>query len=296
MKHKLWIAVFAVVVIVGLVGGGIYFGVSRSVEAPFDYGFRSNEPIEVIQNFVVAGVDADGTRTDLILLCCYDFSDDSLDVLQIPRDTKVATKRPDKKINSAYGTNRKTEALFDDIQSLTGVRPEKYITVTFEGFRKLIDAIGGVEVEVPSRMYYTDPEQNLVIDLQAGKQILDGRHAEMFMRFRQNNDGSGYANGDVDRLAVQQKFYQAVQEKLLSVKNVLNAPEFLSIATESVATDFTNEEILKYLGRVPNITVDKVDIYSLPGEGGYDKNGVSYFFPDKAEIERLMKGKFGAKR
>ena len=70
----------------------------------------------------------------------------------------------------------------------------------FEGFRDLIDAIGGVEFDVPTRMYYTDPKQNLEIDLYPGKQLLDGKKAEMFMRFRQNNDGTGYAEGDIGRM------------------------------------------------------------------------------------------------
>jgi len=177
--------------------------------------------LQTVENFVVAGIDKDGYRTDLILFCQYDLTDNSLTAMQIPRDTKVNNKRNDKKINSAYGSPKKTEAMFDELESIVGIRADKYVIVSFKAFRELIDAIGGVEVNVPMRMYYTDPYQNLTIDLYPGEQLLDGRRAEMFMRFRQNLDGSGYPDGDIGRNAAQRKFYSAVTDKLLSGKTVL---------------------------------------------------------------------------
>ena len=190
---------------------------------PVKFAFLSkNKTVksEALENFVVAGVDEQGMRTDLILFCQYNDITKSLNVLQIPRDTKVETKRYDKKINSAYGTEKKEAALFDEIEDITGIKPDKYAIVSFKAFRELIDAIGGVEVNVPIRMYYHDPYQNLTIDLLPGKQLLDGKKAEMYMRFRQNDDGSGYKNGDIDRVAAQKEFYGLVADKLLSFINV----------------------------------------------------------------------------
>jgi len=293
MKHRLLLrVVVAVVLLIGLLAVGFIATVARITAEPFSYGFRSDGETKSVQNFLVAGVDEDGTRTDLILFCQWNLSDNSLSVLQIPRDTKVENERQDKKINSAFGTKGKTETLSDEVFGLIGIRPDRYVTLSFAGFRELIDAIGGVEITVPMRMYYTDPQQNLVIDLSPGKQVLDGRKAEMFMRFRQNNDGSGYPDGDIGRMKAQKEFYGAVMHKLLSTDSLLNVPEILTVVTQNVETDFSGEEMVKYAERVSKWNFDKIEICSLPGNGGYDSHGVSYFFCDKEKTRVLIDEKF----
>lgn len=244
--------------------------------------------LQAVENFVVAGVDEDGYRTDLILFCQYDLTNNSLSAIQIPRDTRVNNNRNDKKINSAYGSPQKTEALFNEVESIVGIRPDKYVIVSFKGFRNLIDLIGGVEINVPMRMYYTDPTQNLVIDLQPGKQLLDGKKAEMFMRFRQNLDGTGYPNADIGRNAAQRDFYNAALKKLLNGKTVLKIPQILDIMNKNVKSNFSGEDIIKYIGKIPKFDMNNINIIALPGEGRYDKNGVSYFFHDAEQTKALV--------
>lgn len=294
MKRELPIVNICVIVVLIVVIVACFNTVS--VNSKLSYGMWNSQKTDVVHNFVVAGVDESKMRTDVILLCQLSLSDNTVEILQIPRDTKVNTKRFDKKINSAYGSSGKENALIEEINLLTGIKPEKYIIVTFDGFRRLIDAIGGVEMDVPFRMKYNDPEQNLVIDLQQGWQNLDGKKAEMFVRFRQNNDGTGYADGDVGRIEKHKAFYKAVAEKLFSVSNVWNLSEILSVVSESVETDFSADEIEMYLRRIPKFSADGISFHTLPGMGGYDKNGVSYFFCDSEKTEALMREKFGIKR
>ncbi len=289
----------AIIILLMLIYAGIAGAISIITGEPIQFGFFSRSggaKAEKIQDFVVAGTDEDGIRTDLILFCRYNLTDNSITALQIPRDTLVETNRYDKKINSAYGTAQKEQQLFDEIKQLIGIRPEKYVIVSFKAFRQLIDAIGGVEVNVPMRMYYTDPVQNLTIDLYPGVQVLDGRRSEMFMRFRYNNDGTGYPNGDVDRIAAQKGFYQAAMDKLLSGGTILKVPKILGIITDNVKTDFTGEEVMKYISKIPSFSMEKVKILTLPGEGGYGDNGVSYFFHDEKETELLIKENFLTKQ
>jgi len=288
--------IIAILVLITLIYIGFEGAMSIISGEPIKFGFSSKRIFgaDDVQDFVVAGIDEEGYRTDLILFCRYNFSDNSINVLQIPRDTKVENDRFDKKINSAYGSDRKEEALFDEIESIIGIRPQKSVIVSFKAFRELIDAIGGVEMEVPIRMYYTDPIQDLVIDLYPGMQTLDGRRSEMFMRFRHNNDGTGYPNGDIDRIAAQKEFYNAAMEKLLSGSTILKAPKILSIISDNVKTDFSIEEIVGYIGRIPKFSMDKVNIFTLPGEGAYDSNGVSYFFHDEEKTKALIKENFTA--
>ncbi len=284
----------AILILLMLVYTGIAGAISIITGRPMQFGFwsRSSARAEKIQDFVVAGTDEDGIRTDLILFCRYNLTDNAITALQIPRDTLVETNRYDKKINSAYGTAEKEQRLFDEIEQVVGIRPQKYVVVSFKAFRELIDAIGGVEVDVPIRMNYTDPVQNLTIDLYPGLQTLNGRRSEMFMRFRHNNDGTGYPNGDIDRIAAQKGFYQAAMNKLLSGSTILKVPKIMSIISSNVKTDFTGEEIMRYISKIPSFSMEKVKILTLPGEGGYGENGVSYFFHNKKETELLVKENF----
>ena len=284
----------AILILLMLVYTGIAGAISIITGKPMQFGFwsKGNARAEKIQDFVVAGTDEDGIRTDLILFCRYNLTDNAITALQIPRDTLVETNRYDKKINSAYGTAEKEQRLFDEIEQVVGIRPQKYVVVSFKAFRELIDAIGGVEVDVPIRMYYTDPVQNLTIDLYPGLQVLNGRRSEMFMRFRHNNDGTGYPNGDIDRIAAQKGFYQAAMNKLLSGSTILKVPKIMGIISNNVRTDFTGEEIMRYISKIPSFSMEKVKILTLPGEGGYGENGVSYFFHDKKETELLVKENF----
>ncbi len=281
--------IVAIIILLMLMYTGFRGAVSIITGQPISFGFSSTKVRDdQLLDFVVAGTDLDGYRTDLILLCRYNVSSNTITALQIPRDTKIETDRYDKKINSSYSTPEKEQTLCKEIEKLTGIMPEHYVVINFTAFRSLIDAIGGVEVEVPFRMYYTDPIQDLTIDLYPGRQVLNGRQSEMFMRFRYNNDGSGYPNGDIDRIAAQKKFYQAALDKLLSGKTVLKIPKILSIVSKNVRTDFTGEDVMKYIGKIPSFKMENINIITLPGEGAYDTNGVSYFFHNEEETKLLI--------
>lgn len=287
--------VVAILILLMIIYAGISAAISIVTGEPINFGFWSKwgtKKIQNVENFVVAGIDEEGYRTDLILFCQYNLTDNSLTAMQIPRDTRVENDRHDKKINSAYGSPGKSEAMLNELEGIVGIRADKYVIVSFKGFRDLIDVIGGVEIEVPMRMYYTDPVQNLTIDLWPGKQLLDGRHAEMFMRFRQNNDGTGYKNGDIERNTAQKKFYNAAVDKLLSGRTILKVPQILNIVSKNLKTNFTGEEIIKYIGKVPKFSMENINITTLPGEGRYDENGVSYFFHDEEETKTLVEQHF----
>ena len=153
------------------------------------FGDGSKSRLTDVTNILVAGVDVDGYRTDLILMVQVNNIDKRVSVLQIPRDTKVDNKRSDKKINSAYFSG--IDVMKREVESVTGLSTDFFATITFDAFKEIVDALGGVTVDVPIDMNYHDPVQGLVIELEAGKQKLDGEHAMMFMRFRKNDDGTG---------------------------------------------------------------------------------------------------------
>lgn len=252
----------------------------------FGNGKNQNGPINT---FVVAGIDEGGYRTDLIMLCQVNRTDDKVSILQIPRDTKVKNRRLDKKINSAYHSG--FEAMSEEIYSVTGIRPDHYIMVSFNAFKDIIDALGGVEVNIPIQMSYHDPVQDLNIDLKPGKQKLNGEEAEMYMRFRKNDDGTGYSNGDIGRLEAQQQLYYAVSDKMFSLKGVLHIPSVFFAVKKHTDTDYTAGELFGIMKDVMIIGKDNIDVFTLPGEGKY-VGGVSYFVPYENQTKKIIEENF----
>ena len=239
---------------------------------------------EGVFTVLVAGVDEVSGSTDTIMLATFDTVGKKMNVLSIPRDTITRVSRSNKKINAAYITHGKDiSALYDEVESVTGIRPDKYALVKVEGFIKLIDALGGVTVDVPVDMHYSDPEQNLTIDIDKGRQTLDGYDSMGFMRYRKN-----YALGDIGRIQVQHIFIKAFADKLLRPETIAKIPAIAEIILENVETDLTfGNEI--WLGK-QLISMDfasGVRTDTLPGYAEYYK-GLSYYFVNEAEALELI--------
>lgn len=260
------------------------FNIGKSI-----FGDNAKSRLTDVTNILVAGVDIDGYRTDLILFVQVNNIDKKVSVLQIPRDTKVDNKRRDKKINSAYFSG--IDTLNNEVESVIGMRADFFATITFDAFKEIVDTLGGVTIDVPIDMNYHDPIQGLTIELEAGRQKLDGEHAMMFMRFRKNDDGTGYAMGDIDRNAAQKQFYSAVMKKALSPVGIIKAPWLYSAIMENTTTDLNNAEVRKLMFEVFSIGKDNIGIYQLPGESKY-VNNISYFVHDKEETKKLMDENF----
>lgn len=263
----------------------ITFAISMLTGQRFSFFGASSHPV---RNIVVAGVDEGGYRTDLIMLCQINRRSGCMNVLQIPRDTKVTNRRNDKKINSAYYSG--FDCLSGEIQQVTGIKADDYIIVDFKGFNEIIDALGGVKINVPVSMNYTDPVQNLTIDLKAGEQKLDGKHAQMFMRFRKNNDGTGYPNGDVDRIKAQKTLYSAVAKKMLSPIGVLKAPAIFSAVKRNSKTNLSSSELFEVMRDTAAVS-GNINFLSLPGGSKYIGGG-SYFVCDNEQTQKLVNENF----
>ncbi len=242
-----------------------------------------------VTNILVAGVDVDGYRTDLILMVQVNTIDNKVSILQIPRDTRVSNNRNDKKINSAYFSG--IDTLKKEVRSVTGLYTDFFATITFDAFKEIVDALGGVTIDVPIDMNYHDPVQGLTIELNAGRQRLNGEKAMMFMRFRKNDDGTGYPMGDIDRNKAQAEFYSAVMKKTMSPIGVLKAPFLYGAVMKNTTTDLNNREVRQLMLRVFKIGRKNIGIYQLPGDSDY-RGGVSYFICDEDETEELIDENF----
>ena len=177
--------------------------------------------------------------SDSMLLLRFDPKKDKVSVLSIPRDTRVYLDGYGvRKINHAnqYGGPALTAAAASDL--LGGVNVDRYVRVNVQGVEKLIDALGGVTVDVPKDMKYNDFSQHLYIDLKKGRQHLNGDKAMQFLRYRYDD------YGDISRVQRQQMLMRSTVEQTLKPATVVKIPKILSVIQSHLDTNLTVRELM----------------------------------------------------
>lgn len=303
-------SIFAVagVVIYGVTRGAEKVPTTAKIAEPVNKAEGSqtqndDEVVNKITNVAVFGVDKDGIRTDVIFVLSFNSESKEMNLLSIPRDTKV--KMTEKMIESLEDRNRSGFIPYRDgqqgvckineihayagegyrnefsmimIEDLLGIKLDYYVKFTTDTFKYVVDAIDGVDFEVATDMKYTDPEQGLYIDLKAGYQHLDGDKAEQLVRYR-----DGYAAKDLKRITVQQDFMKALMKKVISTETLLsNIQPLTKTVLSYVETDISILDALKYVKYINYINADNVTMETIPGEGG------SYFNHDKEKTEEVV--------
>ena len=212
---------------------------------------------------LIAGRDVAGLNTDTIMIARLDGVQKRLDVVSLPRDTLVNVPWAVKKVNSLYAF-RGAEGLLAGIEGLIGFPVDCYAVVNTAAFRQMIDAVGGVDYEVPMDMRYDDAGQDLHISLAKGMQHLDGAQSEQLVRFRQNNNGTGYADGDLGRIELQHSFLAAAARQILSLKNLTAWPSLGRIVAENTETDLTLGNMAFFARTLMLLKPDNVRFYTAP--------------------------------
>ena len=235
-------------------------------------------------NIMLMGVDErveDVGRSDTLMVASLDSNQDKVSLLSIPRDTRVQIKRHGyDKINAAYAYGG--EALSKNtVEDFLGISIDHYIIVNTNSFGKMIDAIGGVDIDVENRMFYEDPWDDnggLVIDLKPGLQHMDGKTAITYVRYRDEE-------GDAGRVRRQQRFMRACFDKLSDPSMMMKLPEIIKEARTAVKTDLTISEMIALAKtlKLADESTEGLKTGIVPGRWAYI-NGVSYLLPN---IERL---------
>jgi len=246
-----------------------YIGIG--LEAP--EGFTSDDRKELFYTFLIIGLD-EGINSDTIIVASYDGVNNEGTLISIPRDTLVNVRRPLKKINAAFpvgaadgGIEGGIAQLQREVMTIIGFIPDFYILVNFNAFVELVDAIGGVEIEVPFDMVYDDPCQDLHINIPAGFQQLDGEQALQFSRYRLGNFGF-YSICDYQRITNQQTVINTVLEELIQPENILRIPDFISIFNENIHSNLEARDVLWFAGELNKIRgTDALSSYTMPTTG-----------------------------
>lgn len=222
---------------------------------------------------LIFGADVTSGLTDTIMLGSYDVTNQKATIMSIPRDTQVNVRnKSSKSINAVYNANGKgekgTKALMNEVSELVGFNPDYYVMIDWELVGKMVDAIGGVDFEIPWEMWYEDDTQNLHIEFQPGMQHLDGKDAMNLVRWRKNNGGhkTPGGGGDTSRLEVQHDFLKAVLRQTLQLKNVTKVQQLAQLFGENVVSDLSIENMLWFASQavIGGLSVDSVDFVTMP--------------------------------
>lgn len=286
-KRVKWLAVILVVILVAVAG---IIAAKNSRERQFyDNGMETSSRV---MHVMILGVDRredDVGRSDTMMVTAVDMDQKKAALLSVPRDTRVKIDGYGyEKINHAYayGGHKLSQ---NAIENLLGVSIDHYILIDTKAFERIIDAIGGIDINVEKRMYYEDPWDDnggLVIDLYPGEQHLDGQKAIQYVRYR---DGEG----DIGRIGRQQHFIKAVLAKVISPEMLPRLPKLVEEVSSAIKTDMSLAELLEFANTMKSVHDNGLTAQMVPGQPAYIDD-VSYWIPDITDLRALLANELGS--
>ena len=287
-KSRIWPWVLAAFIFLSAALAGAYFASSSLEDKPVVNKEKKEELLTAKDKstIMIMGVDEradDVGRSDTLMIATIDPKLDQAALLSIPRDTRVKIKGHGyDKINSAYayGGEKLTQSTVEDF---LGVNMDHYIIVNVKAFQRIIDAIGGVDIDVEKRMYYEDPwddDGGLLIDLRPGLQHMDGKTAVTYVRYRDEE-------GDIGRIKRQQAFMQACMDKVTSPSIIPKLPSVIAEVFESVKTDLSVRQLLEFAGSLQKAKNHGLKTEMVPGRPMYIE-GISYWVPKVSELRTAL--------
>jgi polyisoprenyl-teichoic acid--peptidoglycan teichoic acid transferase len=225
-------------------------------------------------------------RSDTLMIAYVDPPRKHISILSIPRDTRVTIPGHGKqKINSAMQLGG-ASLVIDTVKELTGIQVNHYMEVDFNGFKDLVDAIGGVTVDVPQKIVDSKAADHnwRAKVIEKGTQKLDGAHALTFVRSRH------FTDGDFTRIKDQQLFLKAVAKQTLTLGNVVNVPKIVDavFGKGTVTTDLQVAQLINLAQDFKGIDQGSISTAMVPGEAKYIGQ-VSYVITDKPAMQEMVR-------
>ena len=236
---------------------------------------------------LLGGLDDENGGSDTNLLVALDAENKTINVASLPRDTLLDVSWSVKKLNNAYHHGGFSQTM-SEVSRLLGIPVDYYVTVDLRAFVELVDAIDGVDFDIPVDMDYDDPEQDLHIHFKKGPRHLTGQEALEVVRWRQNNDGSGYPTADIGRISTQQEFLKAVAAQTLQLGNWDKIPALAKIFQQNVETDLELSNLVWLGEQALTMGAANIHFHTLPGDGaGWYKGGSYYVLEPEAVLELI---------
>jgi len=240
--------------------GGVYAFMTFFIRSPMDRD---------VFTVLIAGQDNVGTHglTDTLMLASIDSESGTVDIVSIPRDTRVDVSWQGPKINSVFAmTGGSIHRLMEEVEKLVGFMPDFYVVLDLQAFVELVDVLDGVGLNVPTRMQYSDPYDNppLHINFEPGYQRLTGEQAMHFVRYCS-------ADGDLGRVQRQQYFLRAVAGEALRIRNVPRIPALVGIFTDYVDTNLPSSGMIYLAQQMMGRGDENLNFHTMPTEAfGHD--------------------------
>lgn len=223
--------------------------------------------------FLFAGVDSTGekvnTRTDTLMLVLMNKSNKTIDIISIPRDTRVYVDGNLDKINAAHSYGG-IDMTIRTIRDFLGVDLDYYCEVSFQTVVDIVDALGGVDIDVKEPVA-------LAQGLQTGVNRFNGKEALDYVRFRK-----GYLNADLGRIATQQDFVVQLIKEISKPKNMLKLPIVFSKVSSNMDTNIGAKNLVSFAWTFKNMSDAEINTYTIPGYPD-TIDGISYYIPDSQE-------------
>ena len=222
----------------------------------------------------------DSYRADSIVLARIDAPEKEVTLISIPRDTKIEYDGSTMKINAAHVYDG-AEGMVEAVNDLCDIKISHYAEINFEGMQQLVDALGGVEVNVPDRI--DDPKAADFV-IEPGLQTLNGEQALAFCRSR------AYTDGDYTRMRHQRIFLAALANTILNKMDVGNLMGIVDSLSSMVVTDMSVQDIISLVNAMRGMNTDNIWTANLPSWAGEDTwiDGQSYVFVHEDELEEMM--------
>jgi len=315
-KIRKWLLFFSILTLflIGGAVGAVYWKVDSTLDAvtqPQRQGgvsssvgraeYKSNEPLSLVILGTDTRPETGSMNTDVMIVAVINPEDKRVSMVSLPRDTRV--KIPGysgyHKINSVYANGeaerrraeRNNEVPEEDGISLVkktlgeilGIPINHYIALDFEGFKAVIDELGGIEVNVDRRLVYDDPTDGTHINLQPGLQVLNGEQALGYVRHRHDNRGLKYYSSDFDRNRRQQEVIRAVLDKAASLDGLTKVFAIMDVGAKHIRTDLSKEQIIGLAYDFKNFNSSMVTTLE---NGAYWQGGYTYLDKEKLELIR----------
>lgn len=231
--------------------------------------------VDGIYNFLVLGRDKVALNTDVMMVVNFNTNDGSINIMQLPRDTYIEYGGYPNKINGTlahFYTKAQRDGAkdpwhtalkdFSDLLEVAfSIEIDYYAIIDLVAFENVVDIIGGVPIDVPEAMHYDDEFQDLHIHIEKGYQVLDGKTAAGFVRFR-----SGYIQADIGRQNAQKLFMTALFKQ---VKNKFSVDTIAKLAGEVLSRMSTNMELADavfFAKEALSLDLENINMMTVPGE------------------------------
>ncbi len=291
IKNKIKIsrktAVVSVVIAVLLFGGVIFASgfLNGKMLNYENYEIIKLKPDDISDgegNLLLIGVD-EKKNADTVMVLTY--RDSKITGISIPRDTAYGLD-DNKKLSEILKEENGDQKAVDAVKNELAIPISYYAKIELSAVEKLVDIVGGVEVDVPVDMNYSDPSQNLEINLKKGKQLLFGKDIRGLLQYRRSSDGTGYTDGDMSRIKIGQQFISEFIKQKVNSDNLNKLPEILKTISDNIVTNFSVEEIFSGIKAIKDF-----EFYTLPGQNVSYGNRVAYKidFDKASEILILLK-------